>query len=386
MWRFRKSFSPLPGVRLTLSPSGISTSVGVGPFRVTAGPRGPHFTATVPGSGLSFRQPLTGGRVVDSPLPANVPAYTPQPDPVSRPLPAPEARMEQIESAGSAVLTTPGISEFRKLLDRARIEHADVVRELIPSRSAEQMAARNYSSWRDGWFLRRIRKTRFAQLAAMAEEATARRSELEQQESLARLGTQIELPDRLRATYSRFSDAFVRLSQSSRIWDTVSHRAINQFAERTLAARAIERKPVSFQLGCCNVIQSDWEVPHLENANGGDLYLFPLFVVYFAGEKSFALLEYKNVQFLFGTTRFHEEEAVPPDSQVVGRTWAKTNKDGSPDRRFKGNYEIPVAEYGKLVFRSETGLNEEYMISNATVCEAFAKEWSSLVQGLAEGA
>jgi len=28
-WRFRKSFSPLPGVRLNFSPRGISTSVGV---------------------------------------------------------------------------------------------------------------------------------------------------------------------------------------------------------------------------------------------------------------------------------------------------------------------------------------------------------------------
>jgi hypothetical protein len=32
-WRFRKSFSPLPGVRLNFSPRGISTSVGAGPFR-----------------------------------------------------------------------------------------------------------------------------------------------------------------------------------------------------------------------------------------------------------------------------------------------------------------------------------------------------------------
>lgn len=294
--------------------------------------------------------------------------------------------MEQIESAGSAVLTTPGIAEFRKLLDRARVEHAGTARELALAQSGERLATGKYLSWKNGWLLRRLMKARFAKLETAAEESTARRVELEEQEALAKLGTQIQIPDSLKSTFSRFSDAFVQLSRSSRIWDTVRHRAINQFAERSLASRAIERKPVQFRLGRCEVIQSDWQIPHLENANGGDLYLFPLFVVYFAGEHSFALLEYKNVQFVSGASRFHEEEAIPADAQVVGRTWVKTNRDGSPDRRFKENYEIPIAEYGKLIFQSPTGLNEEYMFSNVASCQAFAKEWNALVEGIAKGA
>jgi Protein of unknown function (DUF4236) len=383
MWRFRKSFSPLPGVRLTLSPSGISTSVGVGPFRVTAGPRGQHFTATIPGTGLSFRQSLSGGRSGTNSL--TEPGLARRDIPNLAPVPDADRRFEQIESAGSAVLTTAGIAEFRLLLDRARTEHAETVKELTAAQTSERMATGKYISWKNGWLLRRLMKARFASLEAMAEESTDRRTELEEQESLARLGTQIDIPDSLKATFSRFSDAFVQLSQSNRIWDTVSHKAINQFTERTLASRAIKRESVQFRLGRCEVIQSDWQVPHLENANGGDLYLFPLFVVYFAGEQSFALLEYKDIRFDCDTIRFHEEEGVPGDSKVVGRTWAKTNKDGSPDRRFKENYEIPIAEYGKLVFQSSTGLNEEYMLSSLVSCLAFAKEWSALVQGIAKG-
>ena len=381
MWRFRKSFSPMPGVRLTLSRSGISTSVGVGPFRVTAGSRGQHLTTTIPGTGLSFQQKIASNRNT-----ANVPAAPISPTIPDTPFAAlREARAEQIESAGSAVLTTPGIGEFRKLLDRARIEHAETTRALLESRAAERLSTEKYLSWKNGWLLRRIMKARFAAHERTAQENIERRIELEEQETLARLGTQIEIPDALRSTFSRLSDAFVNLSRSTRIWDTVSHRAINQFAERTLASRAIERKLVGFRLGHCEFIQSDWQVPHLENANGGDLFLFPLFVVYFVGEHNFALLEYKDTQFACVRTRFHEEETVPSDAQIVGRTWAKTNKDGSPDRRFKGNYEIPVTEYGKLVFRSATGLNEEYMISNASACEAFAMAWDSLVQGIAKG-
>lgn len=382
MWRFRKTFTPIPGVRLTLSPSGISTSVGAGPFRVTAGPRGQHFTATIPGTGLSFRQSLApgvSGAATNEPL---LPGS--QPHPSTSLLQDPE--LQQIQSAGSAVLTTPGIAEFRKLLDRARAELKETSSELAVAQVAEREATGKYLSWKNGWLLRRLMKSRFAELQTTAEESTAKRAELQEQEELARLGTQIELPESVKATFSRFSDSFALLARSTRIWDTVSHKSINQFAERTLATRAIERKLVKFHLGRCSVIRSDWQVPHLENANGGDIYLFPLFVVYFAGEHSFALLEYKDIQFSVNATRFQEEEAVPSDSQVVGRTWAKTNKDGSPDRRFKENYEIPVVQYGKLVLQSATGLNEEYMFSSLSSGEAFAREWNALVEGIARGA
>jgi hypothetical protein len=294
--------------------------------------------------------------------------------------------MQQIESAGSAVLTTPGIAEFRRLLDQARASHAETVRELTAAQKAHRETTAHYEKWRKGWLLRRIRKSRYLELAAVAKEARERRLELEEQEVLARLGTQLEMPPSVRATYARLCDAFADLAKSTRIWDTVSHRAINQFVERSSATRAVERKPVTFRLGQCEVIQSEWRVPQLENANGGDLFLYPLFLVYFAGEQSFALLEYKDVQLTSTPTRFVEEEEVPTDSQVVGKTWAKTNKDGSPDRRFKENYEIPVTQYGKLLFRSTTGLNEEYMISNASATEAFAKDWAALVQGVARGA
>ncbi len=57
-WRFRKSFSPLPGIRLNFSPSGISTSVGAGPLRLYLGSQGAAVTAGIPGAGISYRQPI----------------------------------------------------------------------------------------------------------------------------------------------------------------------------------------------------------------------------------------------------------------------------------------------------------------------------------------
>ncbi len=379
MWRFRKSFSPIPGVRLTLSPSGVSTSVGVGPFRLTSGARGTHLTTRVPGTGLSYRQTLAGPERESVQIPIEPRHQASKPDAAP---PQINSRAEQIESAGSGFLTTQGLEEFKELLGRARSLHADTTRALEDARSLELLAVDKYDSWRNGWFLRRVRKATFAEIKASAEEARARSTELEEQLRLCRIGAQIEFPQALKSIYARFSDCFAEMARSDRIWDTVSQRAVNQFVERSSATRAIERRLVCFKLGSCEVIESELSVPHLENANGGDLFLFPFFVVYFAGERNFALLEYKEIRFAAEPFGFIEQEALPGDASVIGKTWAKVNKDGSPDRRFRDNYEIPIAQYATLIFKSDTGLNEEYLVSNAVAALTFAKEWAALLEGI----
>ena len=40
--------------------------------------------------------------------------------------------------------------------------------------------------------------------------------------------------------------------------------------------------------------------------------------------------------------------AAPGDSVVVERRWLRINRDGSPDRRFKWNHEVPVVRCGIL--------------------------------------
>lgn len=381
-WRFRKSFSPLPGVRLTLSPSGVSTSIGFGSGRVTVGPRGPSLTVNLPGTGLSFRQSLPVG--ADG-SPSGNSMHVPVPV-SAHPAPAQlVTELEEIRSAGSPALTTPGLTEFKDLLKRARRERDDIVRELGERRIEESLAVGKFSRWESGWLFRKLFKDKFANLRLAAEEATARRSELEQQEQLARLQTRIELPHRVKEAFNLACDRFTSMAKSHVIWDTVSQRGTNRLAERTTAARVVDRRPVKFELGRCELIESEWSVPHLQNANGGDIYLYPGFVLYFVGAENFAVLEYKQTQLAVGRTRFIEADPIPRDSKVVGSTWAKTNKDGSPDKRFKGNFEIPVAEYSKLTITSDTGMNEEYMLSNVDSTFAFLEAWQALVEAVAAG-
>src|ERR1035438_9469474 len=119
------------------------------------------------------------------------------------------------------------------------------------------------------------------------------------------------------------------------------------------------------------------KVPHLPNRTGGDMYIYPGFILYRAPKQAFALIDSRDVMLRYVSTQFTENDTVPSDSQIIGQTWAKCNKDGSPDRRFRDNYQIPVAHYGNLMFSTSDGLDVRYICSNARLAEEFVKAWTA---------
>src|ERR1700749_3782088 len=61
-FRFQKRISILPGVRINLSKSGASASVGPRGADVNIGPHGVTTNAGIPGTGVSYRQKAGGGK------------------------------------------------------------------------------------------------------------------------------------------------------------------------------------------------------------------------------------------------------------------------------------------------------------------------------------
>jgi len=58
-FRFRKSIKLFPGVKLNLSKSGISTSIGVPGATINIGKRGARGTVGIPGTGVSYSENLS---------------------------------------------------------------------------------------------------------------------------------------------------------------------------------------------------------------------------------------------------------------------------------------------------------------------------------------
>ena len=117
-------------------------------------------------------------------------------------------------------------------------------------------------------------------------------------------------------------------------------------------------------------------------AYGGEMFFYPAFVLYFVSPQAFALVDIHDVRFDYSQASFIEEETVPSDAELIGHTWKKANKDGSPDRRFANNYQLPILKYGDIRLTSHSGLNEAYMVSNAQLAQGFADYLGCRATGL----
>lgn len=60
-FRFRKSITLLPWLRINLGPNGLSLSIGRKGASMNAGADGIYANVGIPGSGVSYRKKLLGG-------------------------------------------------------------------------------------------------------------------------------------------------------------------------------------------------------------------------------------------------------------------------------------------------------------------------------------
>jgi len=179
------------------------------------------------------------------------------------------------------------------------------------------------------------------------------------------------LPEATTESYDLLRGAFEQLMQCERIWDVTAERSGQQY--RSLATAAIDRKPVNPGLHVLERLHPRQKALHFHNANGADLYVFPHVLAVHEPHRGLALIGLKDIRLDWSITRFHEDERVPSDTRTVGYTWRYTNKDGSPDRRFRDNYQIPIVVYGQIDFITNSGLNERYLVSNPEKAENFCR-------------
>jgi hypothetical protein len=91
---------------------------------------------------------------------------------------------------------------------------------------------------------------------------------------------------------------------------------------------------------------------------------------------------YEALQAEVDSLEYVEAEGhVYRDSEVIGHRWKFINRDGSRDRRFNGNYELPAVRCGLLVLGvGETRLS--MMTTNPTAPDAFRRRINALQAAL----
>lgn len=369
--RFRQSFQLFPGVRLNLSKSGLSASFGVPGANVNVGSQGIRSTVGIPGSGLSYthhhqpRRPFTDADLLDL---DQRPYIESEPAPTYYQPIAPA--MRSINSAAVEQLTSHSLRELRDMIAEARSQKHEVEADLIAAmqlqrQQTDELARRQRSLFR--FFM----ESRIADLEATLPETAAEVERLTEWQGCTHIDVQFETSAAAKQAYGALVRTFEKLRCSAAVWDVTSDRSTNRVAERTMASRTLTRTKVGLSYSGSDLIRFDGRAMQFDNANGEEIMIYPGVVIMPRADGAFALIDLREVKLEFNGIQFVEDESVPGDAKIVGQTWAKVNKDGSPDRRFASNYAIPVCLYGGLTFTSPGGVLEEYQFSDAMAAAEF---------------
>lgn len=383
--RFRQSFQLFPGVRLNLSKGGISASFGGPGGTVNVGPKGIRSTIGIPGSGVSYStfHPYNGNDGQTGHDSQPFPGYQPQPGYMPSFAAQQANQMREINSASVEQLTSASLLEIRDLIAQARQQRKEITQDL---KEAQQLLAEQSTELtkRKSSIFRSFFRGKIAQLEETALETEAEVERLTQWRESTHLDIYFETTDIAAKAYANLVRAFDTLSKCKMIWDITSHRSTDQVAERSAASRTLDRKLAKLEFTDSDLVRFSGRAMKFQNINGEDILIYPGVILMPRSDGAFALVDIREVQLTFKGIPFIEEDPLPADTTIIRHTWAKVNKDGSPDRRFNGNYQIPVVAYGSLVFRSPTGIEEEYQFSNEQATVDFASAFQSYQASLSQ--
>ncbi|SDN03054.1 DUF4236 domain-containing protein [Siphonobacter aquaeclarae] len=357
-WSFRKRIKIIPGVHLNVSKSGISTSIGVRGASITVGKNGTFLNTSIPQLGLYNRQQLSDGRRLPSPNPV----------------------FEEVESEGRGnifsadvqEITTEGMEGIKEAILLAGQQRDELHKDLrkVKSQLTFSLIKRSASFLLGyGLIWKQIPQR-------LKEDTEAQRDAIRQiREQIANsyVPLDVDFDSETEQLFERVVASFGKLMTSRKIWDVTSAHYQDRVKTRSSASTIVKKREIRFSADSLPFIRSNFQVLCFRNANGGDLYFYPGFIVMYSGVKRFAVISFDELIFSFRAISFTETGSVPADSRVMYHTWAKVNKNGTRDKRFKANYQIPVVRYGEIALKTATGLNEEYEFSNYEYAEDFSR-------------
>jgi len=171
--------------------------------------------------------------------------------------------------------------------------------------------------------------------------------------------------------HTRRIDAWIILAEGDKEWQITSEQFNSNTKVHGGANRSINRIPCTIKKGRPFYIRTNVETVEIKLKNES-LIILPdkVFVI---RKRKIGMVEYKDFNIFVSSTKFIESEEVPGDARVVGSTWQYVNVNGTPDRRFKNNKQIPICLYGtvRLYSASGAGINVELMISNIQKSQDF---------------
>ena len=158
------------------------------------------------------------------------------------------------------------------------------------------------------------------------------------------------------------NDFLAGIMESDQVWLV---RSVEELPETSEADMKISQR-ISMKFSKDNdEIETNAETFTLSNDQTKLIFL-PDALFIKEGSKMSAL-SFNDMEISLHKLTFLEEDRPPADATLLGKTYEHTNKDGSPDKRFKENRELNIVEYGVLSLYKEPGLNSFIIFSDTVL-------------------
>lgn len=328
-FRLRKSINLGGGFRINISKSGVGYSWGVPGYRITKTAKGStRTTYSIPGTGLSYvEEHQKGGNIKRTPQHAEaVPENTKVLD---------SGDIREYQTAEYQELLE-GIENYKKWDRISTILILTILLAGIPIFILSAIA---------GVFLKVYVKKKLS----IPMEYTFDKESLEK--------------------YEHLKTQWKSLNSSAALWQLTLSTSTNDKKHNAGAANLVSREKIKIAEGCPKFFRTDMKYILISLKNES-LVMMPDKILILKG-KNVGAISYENLRIQTQDYRFIETERVPSDAEIIDRTWAKVNKDGSPDKRFKGNKELPICRYGLITLSSNSGMDIRICCSNNKLIQNF---------------
>lgn len=176
--------------------------------------------------------------------------------------------------------------------------------------------------------------------------------------------------------FEQLCSGLAALASTARLQRVEARQVHGDWKHRAGTTTALTMTPAAvLRPGALRWLETNVPVWGIQWRQGGiALYFLPDRIV-IEQRRAVAVVPYADVQATESLGRFVENSRVPPDARILGYNWQYTNKDGSPDRRFNNNRQLPVIEAAYINLQSPTGLQLLLQASNRQRADSFTNSF-----------
>lgn len=155
------------------------------------------------------------------------------------------------------------------------------------------------------------------------------------------------------------------MNHCDRLWQVTSYQNITNKRVNAGVNRSVSRKVIRVIEKTPFYLKTNVTVPNIKLASER-IYFLPDQILLVKGSKV-GSVKYEDIKVNYTNSNFVESLGRPRDSKLICMTWQFVNNNGTPDKRFKNNRQLPKLLYGCITITSSAGLNIQLLGSNHEV-------------------